>query len=166
MQVGVEETMNRKQIMAIVAVSLLLGAVTGWLVTSLRARHNLVFFLHGLARAEIHTQEQASSVAYLTQPPEVAAWALNQLLQTYGRYAEVPTPDPEEWKSRLRDSSALVFARLADTYARLGLEEKRRSAIKNALTLGRHEDEAQLMQNMNHLNELERSQMRQQVPPR
>ena len=157
--------MNGKQIMGAGLVGLLVGVGTGWLVTSLRARHNLVFFLHGLAKSEIYAQEQAASVAYLSQPPEVATWALNQLVQTYGRYTDVPTPDPEEWKSGLRNSSALVYARLADTYAQQGLEEKRRAALVTALALGRYEDEAQLMKNLRHLNEAERKQLRPEERP-
>ncbi len=104
---------NGTMIVGLIA-GLVIGGSVGWRMASVRAANNCAFFLSGMATSEISAQEMASAEAYLTRSPDVALWALNNLLRTYRRYADIPETDAGEWTSRLRFASAMALVVIAN----------------------------------------------------
>jgi hypothetical protein len=154
-----------KRCMVVVAlVALAIGSTLGWLIGTLRGKHNCTFFLHGMAASEIYSQERAASEAYLTQPPETARWALTTLLHTYARYRYAPEPNPGERASNLRFASAMAHARLADVSAKLNQEDQRTLHLEQALQLSGLADEESLQGAVDALNKAEQNALRQPTP--
>jgi hypothetical protein len=154
----------KRRIIIVALVALALGSALGWSIATLRGRHNCTFFLYGLVSGEIHAQERAASEAYLTQPPEVARWALTALLHTYARYGDAPEPHPGERASTLRFASAMAHARLADVCARLNQGDQRKHHLEQALQLSGLPDEQSLQGAVNALNKAEQDALGQQAP--
>ena len=143
-------------------VGLAVGTTVGWKLTSIRARDNCLFFLNGMARSEIHAQEMASTDAYLNDSPEVAIWAMNDLLATYGRLSHAPHPHPEEQAERTRFATAMAHARLARLYGQLGQADKQRIHEAKALDLGNFTNADDMQARMNALDKAQEKQLGQQ----
>ena len=141
--------------------ALCLGGYTGWRYAVRVNQNHIAFYAGGLARSEIHVQQQDAVRAYFDSSEETAIWALNKLLRTYDRY--------EDWRYQLvadtreahQYGRGLMHGRLALLYASIGDLEKSTDHERIALELTGATDKESLYEKVELLDRAQRSRMRQ-----
>ncbi|MBU1693185.1 MAG: hypothetical protein KJ726_08870 [Verrucomicrobia bacterium] len=147
--------MKYASLILVLVAGLGVGTVAGWKYGTVRARHNCTFFLESMVTTEIIMQERAAGEAYRTQPSEVAAWALEQLLKTYQRYENAPEARPGERAQRQAMAAGIAHGRLARLYAALNQPDRAALHLQQALEATGCADAEQLHQRLDALDQAE-----------
>jgi hypothetical protein len=150
--------MNKTGWIVALLIGLVLGAVGGWSAATFRAENSARNILSSMATSEIVNAEIRAARAYLTGSPESAYNALNELLHTYGRYADWPEQIPGERAERSAFASAITHGRLANVCARLGRTEESQTHMDEALKHPTIGDEKKLVEMVGYVDRAEEKQ--------
>lgn len=120
-----------------------------------RAYRDACFFIAGALNDELRSQESSAFEAYRRQAPEVAAWALEQLLKSYARNGAILKDVQDGWEAATRSHRMMAHARLFKVYKALDRDQPARAHLAQSLQLGGHGSEEALMAMLAELDRLQ-----------
>ena len=142
-----KKTMKNKMMLMIAP---LLALVLGYGIGDYRARHlaynNWGFFVCGQMKSDLRWQENAAFYAYLNEPPAVAAWALEALINAYQRYAANAFDITGKRDSDYQSHEMFAHARLFKVYSSQNMADRAQLHLDRAIGLSHGKDADDLMQ--------------------
>ena len=100
-----------------------------------RARSDSAFFIAGALNAELRAQEASAFQAYSSASPEVAAWALEELLKSYQRNGLILRDLQADWDQASQSQVMFAHARLSKIYTALQKDDLAQSHLSQAVAL-------------------------------
>ena len=139
--------MKHKWILVITA---LIALVAGYYLGDYRARrlayNNWGFFVAKQLESELRWHENAAFYAYLDEPPAVAAWALEDLINAYQRYAANVLNITGKQDQNYQSHEMFAHARLSKVYSSQNMADRAQLHLARALSLSNGKDADDLMQ--------------------
>ena len=131
-------------------IAILAALVLGYSIGGHRARgfanNHWAFFVRAEMEFNLRAQEQAAFNAYLHEPPAVAAWALETLIQAYERHAATLLAINGKQGPENRSHEMFAHARLSKVYSRLNSADQAQRHLDRAIGLSQGKDADELMQ--------------------
>ena len=100
-----------------------------------RAQTDSAFFIANALNAELRAQEASAFQAYSSASPEVAAWALEELLKSYQRNGLVLRDLQADWDQATQSHVMFTHARLSKIYTALQKEDLAQTHLSQAVAL-------------------------------
>ena len=158
--------MKHKWILAITA---LIALVAGYSIGDYRARrfayNNWAVFVTKRLEMELHWQENAAFYAYLDEPPAVAAWALETLINSYQRNAANVLSITGKPEMDSQSHEMFAHARLFKVYSSQNISDLAQLHLDRAISLSNGKDADELMQMVAWADEFEKKSGQQWAPP-
>lgn len=149
--------MKTRWLLVVVA---LVALVAGYFLGTYRARRlacrNFGVFMRAQQEMEIRRKENAAFYAYLDEPPAVAAWALETLIDAYQRYTSDARAITGESGTDYGAHEMFAHARLYKVYSSLNMPDKARMHLDRAVSLSDGHDADDLMRLVELLDKLEK----------
>ncbi len=105
----------------------------------------MAFFLTKQLEMELRWQENAAFYAYLDEPPAVAAWALEDLINAYQRYAAKVFDLTRKRDQEYPSHEMFAHARLSKVYSRQNMTDAAQPHLDRAISLSNGKDADDLM---------------------
>ena len=158
--------MKHKWILVITA---LIALVAGYYLGDYRARrlayNNWGVFVAKQLESELHWQENAAFYAYLDEPPVVAAWALEHLINAYQRYAANVFGISGKQDQEYQPHEMFAHARLFKVYSSQNMEERAQLHLDRAISLSNDKDADDMMKMVEGLDKAEAKMSQQWAAP-
>lgn len=144
----------------LLVVIVLVALVAGYFLGTYRARRlacrNFGVFMRAQQEMEIRRQENAAFYAYMDEPPAVAAWALESLIDAYQRYASDVRGLTGEPGTDYASHEMFARARLYKVYTSLNMPDKAQMHLNRAISLSDGSDADDLMRLLESLDKAEK----------
>jgi len=127
----------KKQIVSIIITLLFLvmGFSTGSFSASIKAKNELPQHIATAIETEMRIQEEAAQRVYLDGKRDTAAWALEELLKSYSRNAEIICHTTQEQNRRFGLPVTIAHLKLFRTYSSMNDDSKAQAHLAEALRL-------------------------------
>lgn len=153
----------------ILVVAVLMAIVAGYYLGDYRARrlayNNWGFFVAKQLESELRWQENAAFYAYLDEPPAVAAWALETLINAYQRYAANVLNITGKQDQNYQSHEMFAHARLSKVYSGQNMTDRAQLHLDRAISLSNGKDADELMQMVAWADEYEKKSSQQWAAP-
>ena len=147
----------------------LLALVLGYYIGDYRARrtacNNMAFFVTKQLEMELRWQENAAFYAYLDEPPVVAAWALEHLINAYQRYAANVFAITGKQDQEYQPHEMFAHARLFKVYSSQNMGERAQLHLDRAISLSNDKDADDMMKMVEGLDKAEAKMSQQWAAP-
>ena len=158
--------MKHKWILVIAA---LIALVAGYYIGDYRARrfayNNWAVFVTKQLEMELRWQENAAFYAYLDEPSAVAAWALEDLINAYQRYAANVLSITGKPEMEYQSHEMFAHARLFKVYSSQNMTDRAQLHLDRAISLSNGKDADDLMQMVGWADNYEKKSSQQWAAP-
>ena len=153
----------------ILVAAALLALVAGYYLGDYRARRlaydNWGFFVAKQLESELRWHENAAFYAYMDEPPAVAAWALETLINAYQRYAAHALNITGKQDQYYQSHEMFAHARLSKVYSSQNMADRAQLHLDRALSLSNGKDADDLMQMVEWADKYEKKSSQQWAAP-
>ena len=143
--------------------------MAGYYLGDYRARrlayNNWGFFVAKQLESELRWQENAAFYAYLDEPPAVAAWALETLINAYQRYAANVLNITGKQDQNYQSHEMFAHARLSKVYSGQNMTDRAQLHLDRAIRLSKGKDADDLMQMVEWADKYEKKSSQQWAAP-
>ena len=120
-------------------------------------------FVCSLLEFELRRKENAAFYAYLNEPPAIAAWALENLINDYQRHAANILSITGKPETEYKTHEMFAHARLFIVYSSLDMAEKAQLHLDRAISLSDGKDADELIKLVGYLDKAEEKMSQQGV---
>ena len=153
----------------ILVVAILIALAAGYYLGDFRARrivyNNMAFFVTKRLEMELRWQENAAFYAYLDEPPAVAAWALEILINAYQRYAANVLNITGKQDQNYQSHEMFAHARLSKVYSNQNMADRAQLHLDRAISLSNGKDADDLLQMVEWADKYEKKSSQQWAAP-
>lgn len=122
-----------------------------------RADSDTLFFIAELLKSELRAQENAAVQAYFQKSPEVAAWAMEELINSFNRNSLIMRDLISGWEEEIKTRRLFAHARLFKLYTSMNDEKQAQHHLVEAIRLGDGKSIEMIMQMVDELDGMQSS---------
>ena len=100
-----------------------------------RAYNDACFFISGYLKEELRAQETSAFNAYMYSSPEVAAWALEELIKSYARSGVIMQELQSGWVEGNKGNKFFAHARLFKIYTSMNDDKQAQRHLTESIRL-------------------------------
>ena len=125
--------MRKTFIALIILLSVTIGAIAGYQYGKMRWQSYMRFWISSIVDSSLNMEDRSAGMAYFSASPQIAAWALEHTLYTYGHFKPYLENDLRNDPKSMAVRTAVSHGRLAVVYQSIGDTNRYREHMDQAM---------------------------------